>query len=419
MDYTDLYNFSTNSGVIVPSAGEAIDGIRERYREIFGSDVDLSPETIVGRLVEKDVVFLRSVLGVTAQCANQFNIWTATGTFLDSLAQLFNLKRMGGTKTIVQVELKFSNANVLVQAGVKMMDDDGNMFTLQGDVKSTRGPDADGYFYGSGVAMADDYGPIAGEEGSINKVQTSVLGWVGVTNMRADQVGSLVETDAAFRKRIMSSRTIGIGFKASLISKLSRLDGVYSVNILDNNDLYPKMESGVAIPGHTIFVCVHSTGAPELEGVIAEIMSEHIPIGTSLKHDEIQGTELVAKSIIGTWGSSEVKKIYFYSPQIVNVSVKIVVDPRLYPGLDCREDVKNAVYSYIASLGVDEDVHSSMIASAVMSSVSMLSVSSVTISPTDPTDLRRDLTSFVIYGFQKAACSLIDIDVKYISETIS
>ena len=80
MDFTDLYDFKTDNGIVVPDDSEVLLGIQKKFQEIFGAEIDLSAETPVGRLIEAFAVIVKSTLGVTAQSANQFNI---TATSLD------------------------------------------------------------------------------------------------------------------------------------------------------------------------------------------------------------------------------------------------------------------------------------------------------------------------------------------------
>ena len=97
MDYTNLYDFQTASGVIVPNDSSVLEGIQTKFQEIFGTDINLSAETPVGRLIEAMSIMVKTTLGVTAQSANQFNVNEATGIYLDSIGQMYNLSRIPAT----------------------------------------------------------------------------------------------------------------------------------------------------------------------------------------------------------------------------------------------------------------------------------------------------------------------------------
>lgn len=409
MDYTDLYNFDTSRGVIVPALAEVKEGMDEKYRSIFGSDVDLSPETALGRLLEKDVVLARTMLGVTAQNANQFSIESATGECLDSIGQIFNLKRKTGTHTVVPVTLEFSTETVVVPAGVKMMDKNGNLFTLMGEVRAGTGSVVDGVvrYYGNGTARADDYGEIPGDEGTITNLQTSILGWIGVTNGPAISVGNLVETDAAFRERIRECRAIGVGFEESLISSLKRLDGVYSAKIENNDDYYPAMMNGVRVPGHTVYVCVHGDEAADEE--VAQTIMKSMTAGVGLMHEAVDGATLVTIGDISYGESARARTtIYFYRPQMLYVRMRIRVNALKYTGSSLEGDVRSSVLAYLSTLGVADSLSATMVASKVMDDYSQIGVFDIKMAAPDEA---LDASEVKALSYQKITARAEDIEV--------
>ena len=176
MDYTDLYEFNTSSGIIVPDDSSVLSGIQTKFKEIFGSEIDLSAETPVGRLIEAIAVMVKTTLGVTAQSANQFNINEATGIYLDGLAQMYNLKRIGQTHTVITVKCIFSNTateDSKIEAGSLIMSSlNGAIFSIDSAVQCF-GPmqlDDEGNMYGIGTATAINPGPIVAPPSTVTSI---------------------------------------------------------------------------------------------------------------------------------------------------------------------------------------------------------------------------------------------------------
>ena len=169
MDYLDLYDFRTETGVVVPNDANILLSVQEQFKNIFGNDLDLSPETPVGRLIEGFAVLIKSALGVTAQNANQIDPQTATGLYLDAIAALFGLKRNPATKTKIGIVCKFNTSMAFVgEVGVPkgsyiISSDTADKFVVDEDIVPSRNAeDGTGYSYGTGTATAVEYGPAPG-----------------------------------------------------------------------------------------------------------------------------------------------------------------------------------------------------------------------------------------------------------------
>ena len=48
----DYYDYITNRGVIVPDTSTVLSDVENEFKSVFGNDLDVSPETVQGRLIE-------------------------------------------------------------------------------------------------------------------------------------------------------------------------------------------------------------------------------------------------------------------------------------------------------------------------------------------------------------------------------
>lgn len=381
MDYTNLYNFLTSSGIIVPNDSSVLLGIQTKFQEIFGTDIDLSAETPVGRLIEAFSVVVKSTLGVTAQTANQFNVNEATGIYLDAIAQIYDLKRIAGTKTRINIKCFFSDnpsgTDTIPAGSLVMCSANGEMFRIDGAIANDGSQvDENNQHYAMGTATAVNTGPIIAPIGTVNSIQTGVTGWVGVTNVAPTYTGTDLETDEAFRKRIMESRPVGIGFDTHLVSALNRLDGVYSNYVIENNTGTDMVQKDVVVPPHSIYVGIDFMETDELLESIAREISRAKPVGTGMVDSGVKGGSLFQRKVTYGYNDSYSQQISFYKADRTAVLVELDYSYGNYTGDNIISDITKVVAEYMDTIGVGGMVYGTMIANRLINSLN-IGISSV------------------------------------------
>lgn len=376
MDYTNLYNFLTSSGIIVPNDKSVLLGIQTKFQEIFGTDIDLSAETPVGRLIEAYAVLVKSTLGVTAQTANQFNVNEATGIYLDAIAQIYDLKRIAGTKTKIQIKCYFNDnptgTDTIPAGALVMCSSNGATFRIDSDIPNDgTQTDADNRVCAYGSATAVRTGPVVAPAGSVNSIQTAVMGWIGVTNVGDTYIGTDIETDEAFRKRIMESRPIGIGFNTHLVSALNRLDGVNSNCVLENNTGTAIVKKDVLIPAHSIYVGIDCIETEELISDIAKEISRAKPIGTGMVSSGVPAGTLIQREVQYGYNNGYSQSISFYRAKKTAILVNVSYSFGKYTGDDIVTDISNSVSAYMDTIGVGGTVYATMIANKLINDLNI------------------------------------------------
>ena len=96
MDFSksDLYDFQSKNGIVLPQTSSVRTAVENMFKDIFGADVSLEPETIIGRMVEAITLMFVNMLGVNAQNANALNSDSASGDTLDMLGSSFGIPRL-------------------------------------------------------------------------------------------------------------------------------------------------------------------------------------------------------------------------------------------------------------------------------------------------------------------------------------
>lgn len=94
--FQDLYDYSTNEGVVVPQTSDVKAMVEQAFSTVFGSEVSQDATTPMGRFIEAITMLIVNVLGVNAQSANMLNPKYAVGNALDGIGALFGIVRPQG-----------------------------------------------------------------------------------------------------------------------------------------------------------------------------------------------------------------------------------------------------------------------------------------------------------------------------------
>ena len=372
MDYTDLYNFQTRNGIIVPETSEVLLGIQTKFEEIFGKELDLSAETPVGRLIEAFAVMVQSSVGVTAQAANQFNIKESTGIYLDALGQIFNLKRIEETKTQIKIRCYFDNnpsGTTTIPAGALIMAaSSGAMFSIDSAIENSAVhiDTENNLAYADGTATATLGGPITVSEGAVNTIHTNVTGWVAVKNTETLHTGTDLETDEEFRRRILNSRSSGIGFYGSLNSTLNGLSGMNSSCVIENSTGYDAVMKGVPIPPHSIFVCVDCIETDSLLTQIARAISIAKPVGVGMVNSDVPAGTLIVRTIDYGYGNGSTQTVSFYKAKKTAINIGLTFKSKDYALSDISGDIVSVIQKYLSEVGVGGTILASVISTRLI-----------------------------------------------------
>lgn len=94
--FASLYDYATKNGIVIPATSDIRAKVENEFKTIFGSDIDTTAETPIGRLIEAITLLFVDICGVNAQNANGINPNSATGAYLDNIAALFGITRESG-----------------------------------------------------------------------------------------------------------------------------------------------------------------------------------------------------------------------------------------------------------------------------------------------------------------------------------
>ena len=259
------YRYVSTSGVVIPDTSKIQDGVVEMFKSVFGQDIDVTPETIIGRLVEAFTVFLRDTVGITAQNSCQFNLNVATGIYLDAIGALFKVSRNSSSRSSVIVTLTGTQGTV-IPGGTVFATSDGDAFYLEQDMTlPSDSENAEAETSATGTALSMNYGPVKCLANGMISIVSPLNGLSSVSNSQEAALGTLGESDDSYRRRILNA--IG-GFGGMVPSVYKELyDATYTDGgttkksvrhalVLNNGDGIAATKKNVTLAPHSIFVCV-------------------------------------------------------------------------------------------------------------------------------------------------------------------
>lgn len=246
------FTFVTQTGVIVPDTSTTLQGVQAEWRDAFGTDLSVDPETPQGVQMAMEADARDGVVRFGAALANQINPNLAQGVFLDAIWALTGGERRYATRSEVEgVQLTGVPGTIIPAGSVARVASSTAPFQLAGTVTL----DANGG--GVGRFLSVEYGAVEAPANSLTNIATQVLGWEGVDNPTAARPGQLVETDQASRQRRRQTLALqSTALPASLVSGLMDTDGVRSCVVRENVENAPQTIDGVELAPHSVYAVV-------------------------------------------------------------------------------------------------------------------------------------------------------------------
>lgn len=305
----------TAGGLQVAEFVDIRDALITRYKEVYGTDIDLSTASADGVFVNDLAIIINNILQVMNSMYSNLDVNTASGVYLDALCRLANVTRKQPTHSIASLIVKSLhtsgdpvvfgdiNENSETINRITFVDKSGNEWVANASI--TLGPQEEAEL----TVTAVDAGPVAAPAGWI--AQTLLVMNLGVSQPNNAILGENEETDQELRKRrSQSSGADGTSVLESLVGALLEITGIDDVRIYNNNTLTQlPANDGTVIPAHGIYVILRQQDGLNIDdSVIGELIMNKLTPG-------IKTVESAAEETNG------VRKSYSYIPQMLGVAV--------------------------------------------------------------------------------------------------
>lgn len=321
------------TGISAPSFADILDFLKAQYFGIFGSDIDIDPDTQDGQLIAIFAAAVNDSNAATISTYNAFSPATAQKNGLSSVVKINGIMRDVPSFSEVDIDVVGVAGTILLNCVVK--DAASNNWSL---------PDTVTIPIGGAItvtAICQTLGAVIAPPGTVNQIATPTLGWQTATNSSSATPGAPVESDAALRQR----QTI-----STAIPSLTVLDGIIgAVASVPGVDRYRGYENdtnitdGNGIPAHTISLVVEGGDAIAIANAI---MAKKTP-GTGTF-----GT--TSETVTDVYGIAHIIK--FYRPTLSAVTVAIALTALSGYTSNIGVEIQNAVAAYITGLGIGQKV---------------------------------------------------------------
>lgn len=380
------YDYVTPRGVIVPDTADLLADVQGEFRNAFGQDLIVTPDTPQGVLIVMEALARDAVVRNNAALANQVNPNLAGGVFLDAIWALTGGQRVQATRSVINaVELAGVPGAIIPQGARASVGAGGDLFETTGSVTLDAA--------GSGLATfrSVELGPIAAAAGALNQIVTAALGWETVTNPAAATLGEATESDEAARERRRRTLSIqNVALPEAIVSGLYATPDVTSVLFRENYTDDPVVEEGVTIDPHSVFVCVDGG----LDTDVAASLLANKSLGCGWSGDL---TVPVVEPVSG-----QTYQVTFQRPDLITVYVSVTVKQVAGAGGTPAQAVRDAIQAYAAGdqagepgLTIGQDVSPFELAGGINRASPDLYVSSVLVG-TDPMALAATPVSITI-----------------------
>lgn len=250
-----VYNYISNTGVITVDAAIIQNDVETEYRNVFGADLVVTPNTPQGLLISAETLARISLAENNAQLANQINPNLAGGVFLDAIMALTNpYGRLVPLQSIVYATINGTPGTIIPAGSIVAETGSGNanQFYTIIDVTIPAGGAALNVQFNSVV-----YDAIPCAANALTQIITAVLGWTNVTASTAAVLGRPAQSDLDARLyRLNTLATQGASTAQAITSEILRTTNASSVTFLENTANSTQSVQGVSMVAHSIYVCV-------------------------------------------------------------------------------------------------------------------------------------------------------------------
>ena len=251
----------TPDGIQVQTFQEISDELATGYREIYGEDINLDPDSPDGQRVAIEAQLVLDSQSFGALEYNQRDPDFALGQSLNSIIKLSGITRRPATRSQVDVTV-VTDRPLTLPIDYAVEDDLGQSWSTLAVRTLTAGTTTVTLF-------TVNFGAVEADSNTIVNPVTVVIGVLSVTNPLAATVGIDEETDQELRiRRNRSLETPQSSSTGRMFTALASVPNVTDVAVYENDT--PTTDSD-GIPAHSLFVVVEGGSV----SAIAETMTKN------------------------------------------------------------------------------------------------------------------------------------------------
>lgn len=305
------YEYINSSGVIVPDTADLLNDVQQEFKDVFGQDLIVTPDTPQGILITELTIVRDAVVRNNAALANQINPIIAGGVFLDAILALTGYSRFPKTYSYAIVNMTGVPGSV-IPAGVTGQNTNGDIFAS--NLPVTLNSLGQGYVTFTSVVA----GPIVATAGTITTIVSGAIGLETITNPEDAILGTETESDVDAKvRRKVTLALQGTSLSEAIISGLNKTTGVNSLSFRENVSNVTQVIDGVTMVSHSIYVCVD--GGADTD--VANTLNNKKGGGCSYNN----GPGINVSVPVTNAFSNQVINVLFDRPVLIPILVKVTI----------------------------------------------------------------------------------------------
>lgn len=347
----DYYQYNKDKGLVTVDVSTLKQDVQDEFKGALGADLDLSPQTPQGRLIDAETLARSGVLGYVAKVSNQINPEESGGVFLASIFSLMGGSPFKAVPTTVFGVRAYGTQNSSIPAGMRVYDGKGNYFKVTTSVPATIADSSVNpvEYYGLVTLQAEIGGPtVITLNESWHLADPAPANVTRVTNPGSTtKVGAIKESDVAARVRrrdilaAQSSNTV-----RAARAKVGDLAGFRSMTIRENPLAVQNTIDGIVMPPNGFYVCVQGAVDEDISEALLEAKGcgcKFTP-GISSGPPEF-GTPVTAQLV--EEASGQLYAVIHTRPETIDCSCELWYDIRQgYGNYDPEFSIQDAIARY-------------------------------------------------------------------------
>lgn len=404
-----------SAGMEVAEFVDVRDAIIKRYKEVYGSDIDLSTASADGVFVNDMALIINNILQVMKSLYSNLNVDTASGIYLDALCRLANVNRMGATKSTASIII----TSLLTTGDPVTFDDTDENGNVTNQITFV---DKSGTEWVSDVSVT--LGPGESAEVKVTCTESGPIdapaGWIAQTllvmNLKVEQIedavrGSNEESDTELRqRRAQSSGANGISVLESLVGALLEVTGIDDVSIYNNNTLEnATAKDGTTIAPHNMYIIVRQqNGLNIADATIGDLIYTKLTPGIKTTASTATSTNGTAKSyefipqMLGVTINYLNQFVYWKKAVAIKPTITAKIKPTQYFTENEFAMIAQEVYNYANNIKLGDSIDADQIFIAILEAdpefkgqrTYTVSVSNVSVASTDNPDTYYEYSTF-------------------------
>ena len=329
----------TSTGFTSYSLSELVTSMQAKAKELFGSDINIEDDSVMGVLIDLYAYGLDQVWSNMQSLYDSFVPQNAVGVQLDNIAQIKGLTRKDATASTASILLTGTPDAVIPAETLFSIGASGAQFSLDADVTLPGGGTYIGY------VTCTTTGPVLVSSYSITNIVTPVTGLTSITQANTGAQGTNVETDVELRYRLANiDQILGSSSRSALEARLLEFSGITSALVSENATNTTDAES---IPPHSFHAVLWPT-ITDTAG-LAKVIYDNKPAGI-----QAYGTA-GPYGVVGSNGNTYNVDFSWATEKAIEIQVTLSTNSAVFPS-DGNTQIQTALVNAIAAYQVGQDI---------------------------------------------------------------